>query len=201
MADQDLRRDRISRVVDVVLACSALLALSPVMLVISGAVLLAIGRPIIFSQTRFGQGGKPFRIYKFRKFHVGKDCPGPLLTVRNDPRMSRIGQLLERTKLDELPQFFNVLRGDMNIVGPRPEQPKIFEELHRELGGTYRRRQRVLPGITGLAQVEHGYDSDLEGVQRKVSLDLEYISQRSPSTDLQIMAKTLPVMVFQKVWR
>lgn len=149
MADQDLRRERISRVVDVVLACCALLALSPVMLVISAAVLVTIGRPIIFSQTRFGQGGKPFRIYKFRKFHVGKDCPGPLLTVRNDPRMSRIGQLLERTKLDELPQFFNVLRGDMAIVGPRPDTDVAGDYLT----GEYRALLDYKPGIFGPGQV------------------------------------------------
>jgi lipopolysaccharide/colanic/teichoic acid biosynthesis glycosyltransferase len=98
-----------------------------------------------------------------------------------------------------LPQLFNVVRGDMNIVGPRPEQPTIFQELRRELGA-YQERQKVLPGITGWAQVNLGYDTSLDDVKRKVELDLEYIDRRSATEDLAIMARTMPVMVFRRVW-
>jgi lipopolysaccharide/colanic/teichoic acid biosynthesis glycosyltransferase len=119
---------------------------------------------------------------------------------KHDPRITLVGRFLRATRLDELPQFLNVLKGDMNIVGPRPEQPEIFSELHGELGWRYRDRQKVLPGITGLAQVHLGYDTDLDGVRKKVEMDLEYIRSRSATQDLTIMAKTVPVMVFKKVW-
>jgi lipopolysaccharide/colanic/teichoic acid biosynthesis glycosyltransferase len=107
--------------------------------------------------------------------------------------------VLRAFRLDELPQLFNVLKGDMNIVGPRPEQPAIFANLSEELSH-YRRRQKVLPGITGLAQITLPYDQDLNDVRNKVDLDLEYIRQRSVGQDLLIMAKTMPVMVMRKGW-
>ena len=113
---------------------------------------------------------------------------------KDDPRITRVGQFLRKYRLDELPQLFNVLRGDMNVVGPRPEQPEIFGQL-RTAVEQYVERQRVLPGITGWAQVNHRYDESVEDVQRKVALDLEYIRSRSAVADLKIMALTLPVMV------
>jgi lipopolysaccharide/colanic/teichoic acid biosynthesis glycosyltransferase len=119
--------------------------------------------------------------------------------TKGDRRVTRIGRFLRATRVDELPQLVNVLKGDMNIVGPRPEQPSIFQELREELGG-YQDRQKVLPGITGWAQVNLGYDTSIEDVKRKVELDLEYIEKRSAAEDLAIMAKTMPVMVFRRVW-
>jgi lipopolysaccharide/colanic/teichoic acid biosynthesis glycosyltransferase len=98
-----------------------------------------------------------------------------------------------------IPQLVNVVKGDMNIVGPRPEQPTIFQELRKELG-SYQERQKVLPGITGWAQVNLGYDTSVEDVRKKVELDLEYIGRRSAAKDLAIMARTMPVMVFRRVW-
>jgi lipopolysaccharide/colanic/teichoic acid biosynthesis glycosyltransferase len=115
----------------------------------------------------------------------------------DDPRVTPVGRILRQTRLDELPQLFNVLKGDMNIVGPRPEQPAIFEGLRHELQ-SYRQRQRVLPGITGLAQITLPYDASLNDVKNKVDLDLEYIKRRSVGHDLLIMAKTMPVMVLRK---
>jgi lipopolysaccharide/colanic/teichoic acid biosynthesis glycosyltransferase len=112
---------------------------------------------------------------------------------KNDPRITPVGRVLRRYRLDELPQLFNVLQGEMNIVGPRPEQPEIFVEL-RTAVDRYVERQRVLPGITGWAQVNHQYDQSLDDVKRKVQLDLEYIRSRSAISDLRIMALTLPVM-------
>jgi lipopolysaccharide/colanic/teichoic acid biosynthesis glycosyltransferase len=117
--------------------------------------------------------------------------------AKDDPRVTSVGRFLRATRLDELPQVFNVLKGDMNIVGPRPEQPKIFASLSEELG-EYRQRQKVLPGITGLAQVRLPYDQCVDDVKRKVDLDLEYIRRRSAVKDLVIMAKTPAVMVFRK---
>jgi lipopolysaccharide/colanic/teichoic acid biosynthesis glycosyltransferase len=115
----------------------------------------------------------------------------------DDPRVTRVGRILRKYRLDELPQFFNVLKGDMNIVGPRPEQPEIFQELRNQVDG-YQRRQRVLPGITGLSQVNHHYDRSIKDVEIKVRYDLEYVKTVSTVEDLRIMAQTLPVVLFRK---
>src|SRR5690606_25775117 len=141
---------------------------------------------------------KLFTIYKFRTM---RDDPkaGEQWASRNDPRVTPVGAFLRATRIDELPQFFNVLKGEMNIVGPRPEQPQIFSELRQTIT-RYPERQRVLPGITGLAQVNLGYDTSVDDVKKKVELDLQYIEKRSPTEDLVIMAKTMPVIVFRKVW-
>lgn len=190
---------------------------APLMIVIAVLVKATSPGPMIFRQQRVGLdrrsprdqdpvnrrrsrdlGGTIFTIYKFRTMTVDASAK-EVWASRHDPRVTPLGRFLRATRLDELPQFFNVLKGDMNIVGPRPEQPGIFQNLREELG-TYRRRQRVLPGITGLAQIEAGYDTDIEGVKRKVDLDLEYIRTRSAAEDLLIMARTVPVMVFRKVW-
>ena len=213
------RRDVACRLLNVAVASVGILVTAPLMVVIAVIIKLSSPGPVIYSQPRVGldrrrfradepvshrrrsdHGGRVFTIYKFRTMRAAKPGAAQTWAGKNDPRITWVGHFLRATRLDELPQFFNVLRGDMNIVGPRPEQPAIFEELHSELGWRYRTRQRVLPGITGLAQVKQGYDTDLEGVKTKVALDLEYIGERSATNDLAIMAKTVPVMVFRKVW-
>jgi lipopolysaccharide/colanic/teichoic acid biosynthesis glycosyltransferase len=146
------------------------------------------------------RGGRIFTIYKFRTMRVASPSSQQTWAAASDPRITPVGRVLRSFRLDELPQLINVLRGEMNIVGPRPEQPDIFADLREDLRH-YRARQRVLPGITGLAQVTLPYDSDLRDVQRKVRLDLEYIRRRSPAEDLLIMAKTMPVMVLRKGWK
>jgi lipopolysaccharide/colanic/teichoic acid biosynthesis glycosyltransferase len=107
-----------------------------------------------------------------------------------------IGRVLRKYRLDELPQLSNVIKGDMNVVGPRPEQPNIFLQLREQVDG-YSRRQRVLPGITGWAQVNHHYDQTIDDVRRKVQLDLDYASRMSAAEDLRIMVRTVPVMLFR----
>ena len=206
------------RVLNVSVATLGLLVATPLMMVIALAISLTSRGPVIFRQHRVGldrrgrgvdhslksrrrvdAGGRVFTIYKFRTMQSDSRRRGEVWAARNDSRVTTVGRFLRATRLDELPQFVNVLKGDMSIVGPRPEQPRIFQRLDGELTG-YRRRQKVLPGITGLAQVELGYDTDLDGVRRKVELDLEYIRGRSAVRDLAIMARTVPVMVFRKVW-
>jgi len=118
---------------------------------------------------------------------------GAVWAQQSDPRVTPIGRLLRQYRLDELPQLFNVLQGDMNIVGPRPERPTIFAEL-REHIAEYPLRQRAKPGITGLAQINHHYDRSLEDVRTKVHYDLEYIRRQSVMEDVRIMLKTLPVI-------
>ena len=143
-------------------------------------------------------GGRPFLIYKFRTMHVGAEQEtGPVWAAAEDSRTTRVGRFLRRYRLDELPQFLNVLRGEMSVVGPRPERPDFVRHL-RERVQSYQQRQRVKPGITGLAQVSQGADQTLDDVRRKLAYDLEYLRTRSLATDLRIMLKTLPVMLFQE---
>ena len=213
------RRDVACRVLNVCVALIGIALTAPLMVLIAVAIKLTSRGPVIFTQKRVGldrrrergpdsishrrssdRGGRIFTIYKFRTMRPEAAPTKQVWAAQDDPRITLVGKFLRATRLDELPQFFNVLEGDMNIVGPRPEQPEIFAELHEELGMRYRNRQRVLPGITGLAQVEQGYDTNLQGVRRKVDLDLQYIGRRSASKDLTIMAKTVPVMVMRKVW-
>jgi len=125
------------------------------------------------------------------------DRAGQIWASKDDPRITAVGHVLRKYRLDELPQLLNVLKGDMNIVGPRPEQPRIFQELREQVSG-YQERQRVLPGITGWAQVNHSYDQSIEDVRKKVEYDLEYIEGRSFFNDLTIMARTVPVMIGKK---
>ena len=134
---------------------------------------------------------------KFRTMYVGDETDGQVWAQKNDPRVTPVGRVLRAFRADELPQLLNVLRGQMNIVGPRPEQPEIFQELRVEIP-EYSRRQHVLPGITGWAQVNNGYDQSFQDVQRKLDLDLEYLERRSPAEDFKIMAKTVPVVLGRK---
>lgn len=202
------------RVLNVVVAGIGLVLAAPVMLAIAIAIKLTSRGPVLYRQQRVGLcvrssnggnhrrkvdlGGRPFTIYKFRTMRVAES--GEAVQVwasANDPRITMVGRFLRRTRLDELPQLFNVLRGDMNMVGPRPEQPEIFQNLRDELPA-YALRQRVRPGITGRAQISLAYDSCLDDVRKKVEADLEYIKSQSLVEDLKIMAKTPAVMLFRK---
>jgi exopolysaccharide biosynthesis polyprenyl glycosylphosphotransferase len=151
--------------------------------------------PLIFRQTRLGEGGKLFTIYKFRTMRDGAEEPGrPIWAEERDPRVTPLGRFLRKTRLDELPQLWNVLRGDMSIVGPRPERPE-FVELLEEQVPFWTRRHLVKPGITGWAQVSCGYTADAEGTLEKLSYDLWYLRHRSLSVDLGICAKTIVALL------
>jgi lipopolysaccharide/colanic/teichoic acid biosynthesis glycosyltransferase len=207
--------DHIRRGINVLLAALLLIIVSPLMLLIALLVKFTSAGPVLYRQTRVGidrrnadqlngnwrrkmdHGGKLFQIYKFRTMLVNADRIGEVWASPNDPRVTPVGKVLRKYRLDELPQLFNVLKGDMNLVGPRPEQPKIFAELREQID-TYPARQRVLPGITGWAQINQHYDSCVEDVRNKVRLDLEYIERCSPTEDLRIVLRTVPVVVFQK---
>jgi lipopolysaccharide/colanic/teichoic acid biosynthesis glycosyltransferase len=117
--------------------------------------------------------------------------------TKNDPRVTCVGRFLRKTRLDELPQLFNVVKGDMNIVGPRPERPTIFARLRQDIS-EYSLRQRAKPGITGWAQVNLAYDSTIDDVRKKVDLDLEYLQRQSVLEDVRIMLRTVPVMLFKR---
>jgi len=142
-------------------------------------------------------GGRAFTMYKFRTMTVNAELEGAVWATKNDARVTPIGGILRGTRLDELPQLVNVLKGEMNIVGPRPERPSIFMQLRKEID-RYQLRQRAKPGITGWAQINQNYDTSIDDVRRKVEYDLAYIERRSVVEDMRIMAKTLPVMIFRK---
>jgi lipopolysaccharide/colanic/teichoic acid biosynthesis glycosyltransferase len=213
-ADHPHRREGARRALNVVVAAVGIVLASPLLLVIAIAVKLSSRGPVFYRQTRVGLdlrsatggnhrrrvdlGGRPFTIFKFRTMRVAK--PGEEAQVwasATDPRITPIGGFLRKTRLDELPQLFNVLRGEMNIVGPRPEQPQIFQQLRDEVP-SYAVRQRVRPGITGQAQITLHYDTCVDDVRRKVEADLSYISKQSLLEDLRIMALTAPVVIFRK---
>jgi exopolysaccharide biosynthesis polyprenyl glycosylphosphotransferase len=181
------------RTFDVVWASVGLLLTAPVMLVIAFLVCLT-GRPIIYRQIRVGEGGRPFRIYKFRTMKRDAEEPGePAYAQENDPRVTSVGRFLRKTHLDELPQLWVVLKGDMSVVGPRPERPEFIPMLE-EAVPFFTRRLLVKPGITGWAQLRRDYASDLEGAADKLSYDLWYVRHRNVIVDLAICAKTLSTL-------
>lgn len=141
--------------------------------------------------------GKPFKLYKFRSMKKDAENGQPLLTVDNDPRITPVGRILRRARIDEIPQFVNVLRGDMSIVGPRPEREYFYGQMEREVPG-FTLRLRTKPGITGLAQVNQGYANTVTGMRVKLHHDLEYIRNVRLSTDAKILARTVSVVLTGK---
>ena len=210
------RHEGINRAINVTLAAIALLLLSPVFLLFAVLVKITSQGPVFYTQTRVGidrratrntspshrriqdLGGHIFTIYKFRTMWVNAErASGAVWAAQGDPRVTPLGRLLRKYRLDELPQLLNVLTGDMNIVGPRPERPSIFMKLRREIPG-YAARQRAKPGITGLAQINQHYDVDVETVRNKLRFDLIYLSRQGMIEDMKIMLKTVPVVLFKR---
>ena len=214
-------RDKSRRVLNVMVAGLSLVLLSPLFLLIALSVRLSSPGPVFFTQERVGldqrrrsrdrrarsragsdrrgsdAGGKLFTMYKFRTMYVNDGPEQQVWAQENDPRITPVGRVLRAFRLDELPQLWNVLLGHMNIVGPRPEQPEIFQDLRSEVVD-YQRRQHVLPGITGWAQINNGYDQTFRDVERKVEHDLEYLERRSVVEDLKILILTVPVVLRRK---
>jgi len=213
--------DRARRALNLSVALLTMIFAMPLFIVIAIAVKVSSPGPVFYLQERVGlnrrrrvrdrrtrdrggsdrrsgdTGGKVFRMIKFRTMYVDQGTSRQVWASKNDPRITPVGRVLRAFRLDELPQLWNVVLGHMNIVGPRPEQPEIFSELRSEIP-EYHRRQRVLPGITGWAQVNNGYDQTFTDVQRKLGYDLEYLEKASPTEDFKIMAKTIPVVLGRK---
>jgi lipopolysaccharide/colanic/teichoic acid biosynthesis glycosyltransferase len=186
------RYDRCKAALDFALALALLLALLPLLLLVAVLVKLTSAGPALYRQARLCRGGRPYRIYKFRT--MWQDCErfsGPRWSTPGDRRVTPLGRLLRATHLDELPQLLNVLRGQMSLVGPRPERPEFVPALEQALPG-YRRRLEVRPGVTGLAQVQLPPDSDLDSVRRKLACDLYYVGHRGPWLDLRLLLCTAP---------
>lgn len=186
------------RLFDLALALGGLVVSLPFMLLIAVAVKLSSPGPVFYLQKRVGINGKVFGLIKFRTMVADAEKhSGPVLATENDPRITRVGKVLRATRLDELPQLINVLKGDMSFVGPRPERPFFVEKFSERIPG-YRYRLKVKPGITGLAQVQGKYDTDAAD---KLRYDLYYIRNYSPLLDLQIIFQTLRVMLMSEAAR
>lgn len=183
------------RVFDVITALTLLLLTLPILLLAALLVRLTSRGPAFYSQTRVGVGGRPFTIYKLRSMYVDSEKDGARWCAVGDSRITPFGRFLRRSHIDELPQLWNVLRGDMSMVGPRPERPEFVPQLDLAIPG-YRERLQVPPGVTGLAQIHYGGDTDLASVERKLAFDLYYVKTMSFWTDLRIVLATV-VHVFK----
>jgi lipopolysaccharide/colanic/teichoic acid biosynthesis glycosyltransferase len=207
----DGRRERARRVFDVAAATAGLAVLAPVMALVAIGIKLDSRGPIFYAQDRVGinrrrrerrglragdgrrqivNAGRPFRIYKFRTMRTDAEVGGPQWATSGDPRITRVGRVLRKTRLDEIPQFWNVLQGDMTLIGPRPERPFFVNILQKEVPH-YSKRLLVKPGITGMAQVNHKYDDSIESVRIKVKWDLRYIRSQGARSDLRILLRTI----------
>ena len=212
------RSEALNRALNIVIAGIALLILAPVCVLVALLIKLTSPGPVFYTQTRVGLdrrwrrpagdadddrrledlGGQPFTILKFRSMRTDAEANGQAVwATKHDARITPTGRVLRKTRLDEVPQLINVLRGEMNIVGPRPERPSIVVRLCEHVR-EYPVRHRVKPGITGWAQINHSYDASIEDVRTKVRYDLEYIGRQGLLFDVKIMCLTLPVMLFKK---
>jgi len=182
------------RMLDIVVAIAIFLVLLPAMLLVSLLIKLTSPGPVFYKQQRIGKDGRIFTLYKFRTMlNDAEKKDGPVLAKRDDPRVTKIGRSLRTTRVDELPQLFNVLCGQMSLVGPRPERPH-FVKLHKALQGL---RLAVRPGLTGLAQVSNFYDLH---PKHKIKYDYLYIQRRTLGLNLKILLQTIPVVFFKKGW-
>jgi lipopolysaccharide/colanic/teichoic acid biosynthesis glycosyltransferase len=186
---------QLRRVVDQLVALTLIVALSPLLLALVVIVRLTSKGSAIYTQERVGLYGRIFTVYKFRSMRMDAEKgTGAVWSQPGDPRVTSVGRLLRWTHLDELPQLFNILRGEMALIGPRPERPEIVEKLERQIP-KYRERLNVLPGVTGLAQVTLPPDADLSSVRRKTIMDRRYIETASLALDVHILFCTV-MMVF-----
>jgi exopolysaccharide biosynthesis polyprenyl glycosylphosphotransferase len=185
----------IKRLMDIVLALVALILFGLLLPLIVLGMMLDSPGPIFYSQERVGKGGRIFKVIKLRSMipNAERDT-GPLWASKGDPRITRVGKILRKTRLDEVPQFLNVLRGEMSLIGPRPERPEFVSDLSQKIP-FYRTRHVVKPGITGWAQVRYPYGSSEEDALIKLQYDLYYIRHQSLALDLLIMLRTAGTML------
>jgi exopolysaccharide biosynthesis polyprenyl glycosylphosphotransferase len=194
--------NRLKRTLDIIVASMALILTLPIFIVTAIAIRLDSPGSIFFRQTRVGKWGEPFACYKFRSMYVDaeqrlkdlqaqNEVDGPVFKMKHDPRITRVGRVIRKLSVDELPQLFNVLQGNMSLVGPRPALPhEVAQYTYEQIG-----RLNAIPGITGLQQVSGRSDLDF---QRWVELDLQYIAEQSLWKDIEILLKTIPAVLFAK---
>lgn len=181
----------VKRLMDIVFSIVILMVFSPLFIAITIAIKATSPGPAIYAQKRVGRKGRNFTMYKFRTMHLDAEKEtGPTWAVEDDPRVTNLGKWLRKLRFDELPQFYNVLKGEMSLVGPRPERPYFVDQFRKEIP-MYTRRLRVRPGITGWAQVKWKYDESLDDVMEKTKYDLFYVENMSLRLDFKILINTL----------
>lgn len=184
------------RVVDLFLAVAGLILATPLLLLFSLVIKIDSSGPIFFTQVRVGNKELPFKLIKFRTMRQDAESQsGAVWATENDPRVTRIGKFMRKTRIDEIPQLINVLKGDMSFVGPRPERPEFVEKL-KAIIPYYSRRHFIKPGVTGWAQVRYPYGSSIEDAVEKLRYDLYYIKNLSPFLDTLIFFETIKVVLF-----
>ncbi len=183
------------RLIDIMAALIGLVCALPLFPIVALAIYLDCPGPIFYLQERLGSSGKPFRVIKFRSMVPNAERNGQAIwATRNDQRITRMGTFMRRTRIDELPQLLNVLKGEMSFVGPRPERAQFVDMLHEQIP-FYRARLSVKPGLTGWAQINYGYGSTVEDAQMKLQYDLYYIKHRSLTLDVLIIFRTIMVVL------
>jgi exopolysaccharide biosynthesis polyprenyl glycosylphosphotransferase len=185
---------QVKRLMDIIVSFGILVFGAPLWLLLAAIIKVTSGGPAVFRQERVGRNGKTFVMMKFRSMYQDAEKrTGPVWATENDPRITPVGRFLRKTRLDEIPQFINVLKGEMSLVGPRPERAFFIEQLRKEIPW-YVRRIKMKPGITGWAQVKHKYDASIEDVKQKVLYDLYYFENMSILLDLKIILRTVLVV-------
>jgi sugar transferase (PEP-CTERM system associated) len=195
---QDGVRTAVKRAFDIVMSSLLLLLASPIMLLTAIAIKLDSRGPLIYRQERVGLGGRPFMCLKFRSMRVDAEKDGVARwATKNDSRVTRVGAFIRKCRIDELPQLISVLRGEMSLVGPRPERPSFVQQLQAEIP-FYDIRHSVKPGVTGWAQVRYSYGASVEDARRKHQFDLYYVKNHSLFLDLLVLVETVSVVLFRE---
>ena len=189
---------KFKRIFDILFSLFILIFFLPLWILVFILIKVESPGPAIYKQKRIGKNRKEFNLYKFRSMidNVEK-YTGPVWAIENDLRITRIGSIIRKFGIDEIPQLINVLKGNMSIIGPRPERPYFAEKLEKIIP-FYFQRYRILPGITGLAQIKHKYDSNIEGVIKKLEYDFHYIKNISLKLELYILITTLYILITGK---
>jgi lipopolysaccharide/colanic/teichoic acid biosynthesis glycosyltransferase len=196
---EECKSPGIKRIIDFVVAVVCLILFSPLILV-CWLLIKTDGQPAIYRQERIGLGGKPFYIYKFRSMVVDAEKEGEeLLQQKDDPRLTRIGKILRSHHLDELPQLWNVLKGDMAFVGPRPERKYYIDQIMQR-DARYQRLYALRPGVTSYATLKNGYTDNIEKMLRRLEMDLYYLEHQSLWTDAKILWKTFKDIISGKIF-
>jgi lipopolysaccharide/colanic/teichoic acid biosynthesis glycosyltransferase len=202
IAEQEITKEKdnkgiiyyfLKRFMDILLCSLAIIAAVPIIIIACAAVVIESEGLPIFKQERLGKNGNPFMLYKIRSmYNNAEEKCGAKWAEKNDPRVTKVGKFIRKTRIDELPQLLNIIKGDMSIVGPRPEREAFYDKFEKGIAPGYRRRLLIKPGLTGYAQINGGYDLS---PQEKLRLDMKYINDKSLLEDFKIIIKTTCIVI------